>query len=243
MKNDYLNSNFTKFIGKKIMIISAHPDDDILGCGGLLAKIQNLRGFAIRVVFIGEGTTCRYSEKDHGSKKVESEINIRNKYATSSLDLLGVNNISFYNLKCGSLDTYPLIKIGKIIEDEIANFKPISIFTHSDNDLNNDHKIVLQSTLQATRPGALNFVKNIFSYEVISSSEWRFEKSFEPNFFLSLSKSEINKKIKSFKIYKSEIKKYPYARSEDSIKVLSRYRGIQSGVEFAEAFKIIRSLF
>ena len=64
MKNDYLNSNFTKFIGKKIMIISAHPDDDILGCGGLLAKIQNLRGFAIRVVFIGEGTTCRYSEKE-----------------------------------------------------------------------------------------------------------------------------------------------------------------------------------
>ena len=116
------------------------------------------------------------------------------------------------------------------------------LFSHSDNDLNNDHKIVLQSTLQATRPGALNFVKNIFSYEVISSSEWNLIRALS-QIFLSLSKSEINKKIKSFKIYKSEIKKYPYTRSEDSIKVLSRYRGIQSGVEFAEAFKIIRSLF
>ena len=84
-----------------------------------------------------------------------------------ALSYLGVTNTKFYNLKCGSLNSYPLIDIGKIIEKEILLFKPHTIFTHNDQDLNNDHKIVHQSTLQATRPGALNYVKNLISYEII----------------------------------------------------------------------------
>ena len=235
-----LEADNLNFLGKKIMIIAAHPDDDILGCGGLLAKLKN-KSCEIKVIFIGEGSSCRYNDKD---KKdiIEKEIIKRNNYANSALKYLGINKPSFHNLKCGCFDTYPLINIGKIIENEIVSFKPQTIFTHSETDLNNDHKITYQSTLQATRPAALNYVKNLFSYEVISSSEWNFGNAFKPNYFISLSKKDLDKKIRAFEYYLSEIKNYPYARSINSIEILARYRGIQSGQEFCESFKLIRSL-
>ncbi len=240
MKFQKSNTDNIDFLGSRILIIAAHPDDDILGCGGMLAKLQKKK-IDIKVIFIAEGSSCRYISSDD-SNKINFEIQKRNKYAHLALKSLGIHQISFYNLKCGSLDTYPIIEIGKIIESEIYNFKPETIFTHSKNDLNNDHKIIYRSTLQATRPAALNYVKRIFSYEVISSSEWNFDSAFHPNYFINLSKSELNKKIKAFKFYISEIKKYPFARSEDSIISLARYRGVQSGKEFAESFRLIRAL-
>lgn len=235
-----LKTNNINFLGKKIMIIAAHPDDDVLGCGGLLAKLKS-NNFDVKVIFIGEGSSCRYDQNDKRDI-IEKEIIKRNKYANKALKLLGVSEPSFYNLKCGSFDTYPLIEIGKIIEIEIKKFKPQSIFTHNETDLNNDHKIAYQSTLQATRPAAQNYVKNLFTYEVISSSEWNFDYSFRPNYFVSLSKKDLDKKISAFKYYLSEIKRYPYARSINSIETLARYRGIQSGQEFCESFKLIRAL-
>ena len=230
-----------RLLGKNIMIVSAHPDDDILGCGGLLSKLKLQKNINIRVIFLGEGTSCRYEENTN-NKLINIQIDKRNSYARESLSYLGIKDIKFYNLRCGSLDTYPLIKLGQIIENEIESFNPSTIFTHSDNDLNNDHRIAFQSTMQATRPGALNYVKNIFSYEVLSSSEWKFNEAFLPNFFISLSLDQLKTKIKAFKFYKSEIKNYPHSRSLDSLKILARYRGIQAGCEFAEGYNLIRSL-
>ena len=241
MKSQKLNYDNINFFGEKIMIIASHPDDDILGCGGLLAKLKAYNKIKIKVVFIAEGSSCRFSTDDN-INLVNKEIQLRNKFASQALLYLGVTNSSFHNLKCGSLNCYPIIEIGKIIEREISSFKPHTIFTHNEKDLNKDHKIVHQSTLQATRPGALNYVKNLFSYEITSSSEWNFNSAFNPNYFVHLTKVHLNKKVRAFSYYKTEVKKYPSARSLDSIKTLARYRGIQGGSEFAEAYKLIRSL-
>ena len=116
------------------------------------------------------------------------------------------------------------------------------MFTHSKDDTNNDHQIINKATLIATRPGSSFLVNRLYSYEVLSSTEWKFEKTFKPNVFLELSTKDVKNKIKALEFYKSEIKKFPYPRSSRGIEVLSSYRGLQSGSKFAEAYYLIRDL-
>lgn len=222
---------------KKILILAAHPDDDILGCGGFIAK--NINKTQFKIIFIGEGSSCRFNNLKY-KQSIDSEIKKRNNYAIKALQYLKIKKYKFYNLPCGQLDTVPILNITKIIEKEIESFKPDTILTHSDCDVNNDHVIINKATIQATRPGALNYVRNILFYEVLSSSEWMFSNNFKPNFFIELDYKDIKSKINCLKIYKSEIKKYPHPRSALGIKTLAMYRGIQSGCKFAEAFKILR---
>ena len=225
---------------KKILIISAHPDDDILGCGGIISKYS--KKAQIKVIFICEGTSCRFEVKQTKEIIIKEKIDQRNRFAKDALEFLGVKKYKFYNFPCGQLDKIPLIEINKIIETEILSFKPDTIFSHSKNDVNNDHQIVYKSTLIATRPGSKFFVKRLFSYEVLSSSEWNFEKVFKPNYFISLSRENLDKKIEAMNIYKTEVNQFPYPRSAEGIEVLAKFRGIQSKNNFAEAFKVIRIL-
>ena len=222
----------------KVLIIAANPDYDILGCGGYMAKFAKQK--EIRVIFIAEGSSCRFDEDKIHSKKVQKIISERNNFGVEALQFLGVKNYKFYNLPCGRLDQIPIIEINKIIEREIQSFKPDTIFTHSFYDTNNDHKIIHNSTLIASRPPSASFVKEIFAYEVLSSTEWKFTDVFIPNYFVKVSEEDIDKKWLALKKYKSEIKVFPYPRSEEGIKSLANYRGMQINNKYAEAFKVIR---
>lgn len=224
---------------KKILVIAAHPDDDILGCGGIISKYQS-RGAIFKILFIGEGSTARF--EDIESKKAKDAIKYRNSLALKALQFLKVEDVEFNNLVCGRFDQIPIIEINKIIEKNIKDFDPDTILTHSITDANSDHKIVFNATIMATRPGALNHVKKLMSFEVLSSSEWAFTDTFNPNYFEELDESNIESKSHALSIYKSEIKKYPYPRSPEGIKALAMMRGMQSGFKYAEAFKIIRIL-
>jgi LmbE family N-acetylglucosaminyl deacetylase len=135
-----------------------------------------------------------------------------------------------------------IIEINKIIEKEIQNFQPDTVFTHSFEDTNNDHLIVHRATQMATRPGSTTFVEKVYTYEVLSSSEWRFTHTFSPNYFESLSREDVRNKWLALAEYESEIKEFPYPRSEEGIVSLSSYRGMQSGNKYAEAFKLIRQI-
>lgn len=218
----------------KALIIAAHPDDDILGCGGLISNLKNSVDF--KVIFIAEGTTCRYNQSD--CQEAIEELKVRNGYAAQALNFLGVNQYSFYDLPCGKLDQTPLIKINKIIEKEIADFSPDTIFTHSNCDSNKDHHKVYDATIIAARPQSC--VKKLLSYEVLSSTEWGFDKVFAPNVFFPLTDFNVQEKWDALKFYKTEIKKFPYPRSEKGIKTLAAYRGLQSGYKNAEAYRLIR---
>ena len=222
------------------LIVAAHPDDEILGCGGLMHKlIKNKK--KVKVIFIAEGSSCRFNENNLNYNELESEIKKREKSAKLALADLGVKNFAFYNLMCGKLNIYPIIEIAKIVEKEIKIFKPDTIFTHSDYDVNYDHKTVFQACLQATRPVNLkNIVKKLYSFEILSSSEWRYDENFKPNTFIDINK-EFNKKIKALRRYKNELRAFPHPRSVEGVKVLSKLRGSQSGLICAEAFKLIRA--
>ena len=136
-----------------------------------------------------------------------------------------------------------MLEIIKEIEKKIFQFKPTIIYTHSDLDLNIDHQIVSRAVMTACRPINNLSVKEIYFFEVLSSSEWghKSKKSFMPNYFVDISKT-INLKIKAFKFYKKEIKKYPHSRSIEGVKILSKYRGLMIGVKNAEAFFMKRKI-
>lgn len=226
---------------QKVLIVVAHPDDDVLGCGGTIAKYIQ-QGIKFKVVFIAEGTTCRFGADQRHSDVAIQEIEKRTYYAKQAMSILGVSEYKFYNLPCGRLDQEPIIEIGKIIEKEIDEFSPDTIFTHSNVDVNNDHLRVFQAVLQATRVGAINFVKRIYSFEVLTSSEWRFVEVFKPNVFIRLDEQHIDLKIKALNEYVSEIKEFPYPRSEEGIKTLAKLRGMQIGVKYAESFNLVREV-
>lgn len=223
---------------KKYLIVAAHPDDDVLGCGGTLKKLSKLKK-NVRVIFIAEGSSCRFTNYEKYKKKISKTINQREDYAKKALLDLGLKSSSFYNLMCGKLNKYPITEIAKIIENEILKFKPEVLITHSNYDVNLDHRTVYQACLQSTRPIKKNRIKALLSFEVLSSTEWKYNKTFEPNLFINIDK-EIKYKIKAMQRYKSEMNNFPHPRSIIGINTLAKYRGIQSQNKFAEAFKIIR---
>lgn len=224
---------------KKFLIVVAHPDDETLGCGGTINKLSKL-GKKIKVVFIAEGSSCRFKNHQKNKNKILKVINQRTKMGIKALKKLGVKNYTFCNLECGKLNSLPITKISNLIEKEIDGFKPEILITHSDFDVNMDHRTIFQGCLQSSRPNKKkNKIKGLLSFEILSSTEWKYSKIFEPNLFINVEK-EINTKINALKIYNSEIKKFPHSRSVEGLKSLARYRGIQSFNKYAEAFKIIR---
>ncbi len=227
-----------------ILVVAAHQDDDILGCGATLAKeIEN--GNKVRIIYIAEGTSARYNLPhltNEQKRLMDIDLQKRKSYTLASLKILGCKSYEFYNLPCGRIDCEPIIEVGKIIENEIKFYDPDIIFTHSDTDVNNDHRLIHQAVLQATRPGANNKVKKILCFEILSSTEWRFNKSFSPNVFIGIEEKYLKIKIASLMEYKSEVKKYPYPRSERGIITLAQYRGMQCANEYAEAFELLREI-
>jgi len=226
----------------KILIIAAHPDDEILGCGGFMAKYAKA-GNPVKVCFLGEGITARYSSEDFQNESVKSEIQTRNKNALKALEILGVSetNISFSQRYCCRFDQIPLIDLVKEIEYHIKDFKPTHLLSHAAHDANIDHCLTHKALLSAIRPINLSFLKKVMAFEVLSSTEWNPTHPFQPNCFYDISEY-IENKIKALTAYDKEMRKAPHSRSEQVVKSLASFRGAQCGVMYAEAFQLIRSL-
>lgn len=218
------------------LIIAAHPDDEVLGCGGIMAKYKDTVNFIVLVV--AEGSTCRFD--DYKSERAQEAIKIRNESFIDSMTELQVSSYELHNFPCGRLDQIPIIEINKIIENIIVRYKPKKIFTHSFSDTNNDHRIVARATEMACRPSIFEFIDAIYAYEVLSTSECSFDNPFSPNFFFKLDENNVEEKWAALEKYSTEIKAFPFPRSKEAIFSLARYRGLQSGHEYCEAFKLLR---
>tara|TARA_B100000963_G_scaffold296499_1_gene267656 strand:- start:5970 stop:6659 length:690 start_codon:yes stop_codon:yes gene_type:complete len=224
---------------KKVLVLAAHPDDETLGCGGFLDKYK--KKFEFRVVFLAEGSSCRYEDKLKYKKKIIKDIKHRKDCATKALKVFSISNVIFYNNICGQLNKIPQINLNRVIEKEIKNFKPEIILTHSDKDLNLDHKTISDSVMVATRPIKIKkIVKQIFAFEILSSTHWNFQNNFIPKYFVELSKKNVTNKWKALKCYTSETSKKPYPRSRYGVETLANFRGMQCGLDYAEAYEIVR---
>ena len=138
------------FANTRVLIIAAHPDDEVLGCGGLIAQHKNIA--EVSCLFLAEGVSARYPKDHHNSSECLEAINYRNDCARAALSFLNITNYNFLNYKCGALDQYPIIELNHKIEESINLSNPEIVITHSNCDCNNDHPIVSRSVDIATRP-------------------------------------------------------------------------------------------
>lgn len=221
---------------KKILIFAAHPDDEVIGCGGTIAKLKK-NGNKIYVCFFADGESSR------NVRNVNALIKKRKKAAKKSAAILGIDELFFCDLPDNRLDTMSRLSVVKIVEKYISLIKPQTVFTHFYGDLNIDHQIVSKAVITACRPEKKNPVKKLLFFEIPSSTDWQISNKqknyFNPNWFEDISKTK-NIKIKALKAYKEEVRKWPHPRSLKGINSLMELRGATSGFKFAEAFVLGR---
>ena len=224
---------------KTILVIVAHPDDEVLGCGGTIARLTS-EGSYVYTLILGEGVTSRDSKRDR--TKRENEIAELRKQAENANKILGVKKLYAYDFPDNRFDTVPLLDIIKTIEKIKNSVKPDIVFTHHCGDLNIDHQITFKAIMTACRPIKDESVKEIYSFEIPSSTEWNAPFSltyFMPDYFVNINKSLVAK-INALKEYKTELRDFPHPRSLKAIDLNAKQWGVRVGVEAAEAFKIVR---
>ena len=221
---------------KKVLILAPHADDEILGCGGFISKFSR-QNYYINVLIL--------TNANKGAPEIYTpeEIKRLRKEAITANNFVGTKRLFFENLPAINLNNYPVYKITNIIDKYMAEINPEVVLMPSANDIHDDHKIIFKAAKVSMRPNKKRNLKKILSYEVLSETEWNENgKSFNPNYFVHLKRSDINNKVKSFLKYKSQVKKFPHPRSKEAIINLSRVRGSQAFVEYAEAFKVEKIL-
>ena len=221
---------------KKILVISAHPDDDALVCGGTIAKFSEEKS-DVFVIYFTDGVSARLKNKN-----IKKEILCRRKNSIQAAKILGIKKCFFFSYPDNKLDKAPLLEITQKIEKIINQIKPEIVITHSEHDLNIDHQIINRAVITATRPKPESKVKKILLFETLSSSEWKFSNKknfFNPNYFVDISKT-MKKKVLALKCYKKEILKWPHPRSIKGVRNLAMYRGQTVGLKYVEAFYLLR---
>jgi len=234
----------------KILVIVAHPDDEVLGMGGTLKKLRK-HSHKIKLVIMATGIFARRSDKYLNSNQYKinkQQSNIMSKQvkqlridATKANKILGIDDIEFENFPDNEMDQVSNLEITKKIENIIHNFKPSVVYTHSQYDINVDHRALYYATITATRPRPKLSVKEVISFEVPSSTEWYMPQKFSPNIFIDIEK-ELSFKIEALKQYKNEIRKFPHPRSPEALDVIAKRWGTVSGYNAAEAFCLVRQL-
>ncbi|USR89924.1 PIG-L family deacetylase [Phormidium yuhuli AB48] len=223
-------------MSQKTLIIAAHPDDEVLGCGGTIAA-QTSQGTSVQVMFLADGVSSRGGE-------ASAELQRRHHAAHTAAELLGIESVSFADFPDNQLDTVPLLRIVQRIEDRITQYQPDTILTHHAGDVNIDHQRVHQAVITACRPQPGHPVKTLLLFEVPSSTEWQPPGSaaaFLPNWFIDISDT-LEGKLEALAAYGEELRDFPHPRSVEAVKALARWRGATVGVRAAEAFVLGRRI-
>ena len=225
-------------MSRKILIVAAHPDDEVLGCFGTVAKLIS-KGYEAYTLILGEGKTSRDEKREVSNK--QDEIDLLNSEILKANNLIGIKEVfleSFLDNRFDSVDLLDIIKVVSRVKDVI---QPDIIFTHYEKDLNIDHQLTYRAVVTATRPMKDECVKEIYSFEILSSTEWNYPLSFDPDTFFDVSDT-IDIKVQAMKEYKSELCIYPHPRSLEGIKLNAQYHGMRVGKKYVEAFKSVRIL-
>lgn len=232
-----------QFENKKIMIVVAHPDDELLGLGAFMNKLIHTTNVVTHVVILGEGITSRSDSRDSERWAKELEIHRNNIHAAKKC--IGYHSVSIHQLPDNRFDHVDLLDIVKIVEKEKAEFQPDIIFTHHGGDLNIDHQRTFEAVITCTRPMANEKVKTIITFETPSGTEWRAStdpRHFIPNLFFEVSEENILAKTKGMENYEFEKRIYPHPRSPEALKIQAQRWGIVVGKPFAEAFVLVRHI-
>ncbi len=225
-----------------VLVVAAHPDDEVLGCGGTIAKHVNC-GDTVNVIILAEGLTSRDERRER--KKLSDELSQLARVAHEANRILGVQSLTLHDFPDNRMDSLDLLDIVKHIEAGIDQYSPDVVYTHHAGDVNIDHRIVHQAVVTACRPIPGQCVKTLLFFEVPSSTEWQAPGStpaFLPNYFVDISQT-LNLKLHALEAYASEMRPWPHPRSLQAVEHLARWRGATVSTEAGEAFVLGRKLW
>lgn len=224
-----------------VLVVAAHPDDEILGCGGAMARFA-AEGQRVHIGILGEGISSRHQRREDAAS---SDLQALQKDAHAAAAAVGARDVRFGGLPDNRFDATALLDVVKIVEAWIADVRPDVIYTHHPGDLNIDHGVTFRAVLTATRPGVSAVdVRDLYAFEVPSSTDWAFQRiqpAFRPNVFVDVS-ATIDAKIAAMECYESERRTAPHPRSPEILRATAQRWGSVAGMASAEAFELIRSV-
>lgn len=219
-----------------ILVVCAHPDDEVLGCGGTMAR-HVANGDSVSAMFMTNGVSAR-----RGLEELR-EVNLRKHAAKQAASIVATAEPVFLDFPDNAMDTIQFLDIVKSVEEVIDVLNPNIVYTHFPGDLNIDHCLTHKAVLTACRPQRSSPVEKIYCFEVLSSTEWSSSvfSSFNPNIFVNITHFWAAKE-KALKCYNNEMRESPHSRSYTCVESLASLRGQTSGFRFAEAFVLERML-
>lgn len=221
---------------ENILVISPHPDDETLGCGGTILKHISNKDHVFWLIVTDITDKQKWGEDRIKHRKKEIEM------AAESYGFKEIFNLS---IEPTTLDSYPFVKLVEKISIIIKQITPSVIYVNYYGDVHTDHQVVCKATISATKMFNNNFIKRILMYETLSETNFSLldlHNPFVPNYYVDITEF-LEKKIDIMKIYKTEIKPHPFPRSEESIKSLAILRGSEVNVKYAEGFVLLRGVW
>jgi len=221
---------------KKIIIISPHPDDETLGCGGTLLKHKSMGDEIYWLIMTNISCDEGFSEERVISRQQEIDHVVKE---------YGFNDIFKLNYPTIKLDQIPSGQLVQSIKNVLESVKPDVVYLPYKHDAHSDHKITFNAAVCSVKTFRYPFIKKILIYEVVSETE--FGPSLQGNAFVPNSFSDISefleKKIKIVKLYEGEVGEHPFPRSVENLKALATFRGATAGVKYAEAFMVLKEIW
>jgi N-acetylglucosamine malate deacetylase 1 len=224
-----------------ILVVVAHPDDEVLGCGGTIASLA-AAGHRVHVLLLADGENSRAAVD--GSDVAAGAVAARQAAADNACRILGCTSVEALVLPDNRMDGLVLLDVVKEIEARIVYHAPTLLLTHHGSDVNVDHRVVHQAAIVACRPLPGHSVRELLFFEVPSSTEWQppgSAVSFAPNYFVDIS-ATLDRKMAALDAYASELRDFPHPRSRPAVEALARWRGATIGVDAAEAFVLGRKI-
>jgi LmbE family N-acetylglucosaminyl deacetylase len=227
---------------KRVAVVVAHADDEVLGCGGTL-KRHTLSGDEVWTIVLADGETSRYVDASD-NESVRARIAERTQSAQKASQALGVQHTHVHEFPDNRLDTRPLLEIVRVVEQHIQQIGPDMVYTHHAGDVNVDHRLVHEAVITACRPGPGHPVRDLLFFETLSSTEWQpahSAQAFLPNWFVDISET-LDHKLAALRNYDEEMRPWPHPRSYEGVAHLARWRGASVGCAAAEAFILGRRI-
>lgn len=215
---------------KKILVIAAHPDDEVLGCGGALA-LHTRAGDQVTIVIVCEGESLRYGENGVGQRD----------HIKAAAAKLGVSDVRLLGYPDQKLDTLTLTELIKSLEEVVHVLQPNVVYCQYGGDINRDHQILFKALLVATRPTE-SYIDAVYAFDTASSTEWGHPQTFVPDTWVDIS-STLEIKLEAMACYESELRAYPHPRSLEALRYRSKAWGNRNCLDAAEVFMTVRRIF
>ena len=228
-------------MSENILVVAAHPDDEVLGCGGTIARHAE-NGDRVHILIVAEGLTSRQEERCRSAMGIQ--LSDLKSAAWKAKEILGAADVELLDYPDNRLDSVDRLDLIKSIEQRVALFQPETVYLHHSGDVNIDHRIVHDAVITACRPTPGHSVKRLLSFEAVSSTEWQPPTSapiFQPNWFVDISLYWQSKK-EALQAYSTEMREWPHPRSIKALHHLAQWRGAQVGCDAAEAFHLLRNI-